>query len=140
MLGLLCGSLEERKPHPAPFLHAVVAVQAHRLVQPQLPCQVVACVPQDELAAVPWAAQEDPRRTARFMSYALTAAAEALQDSGWHPETAEQRRATGVAIGAGMSSTADMAEAGVLLVRGIWPFILHSSPVRPFTSVLLLAS
>ncbi len=51
--------------------------QAHRAVLPQLPCQVVACVPQDELAAAPWAAQEDSRRTAKFMSYALTAAAEA---------------------------------------------------------------
>lgn len=56
-------------------------MQAHRAVLPQLPCQVVACVPQDELAAVPWAAQEDSRRTARFMSYALTAAAEA--SSAW---------------------------------------------------------
>ncbi|KAI3436110.1 hypothetical protein D9Q98_002168 [Chlorella vulgaris] len=109
---LLAGASGVRK------LEAADLPEAHRLVLPQLPCQVVACVPQDELAAVPWAAQEDPRRTARFMSYALTAAAEALQDSGWHPETAEQRRATGVAIGAGMSSTADMAEAGVLLAEG----------------------
>lgn len=50
--------------------------EAHRAVLPQLPCRVAAMVPQDELAAAPWAAQEDPRRTARFMSYALTAAAE----------------------------------------------------------------
>lgn len=59
--------------------------QAHRAVLPQLPCQVVACVPQDELAAAPWAAQEDSRRTAKFMSYALTAAAEASRSGAGPP-------------------------------------------------------
>jgi 3-oxoacyl-[acyl-carrier-protein] synthase II len=91
-------------------------MQAHRAALPLLPCQVVACVPQQELEAAPWVEQEDGRRTARFMSYALAAAAEALIDAGWRPETEAQRRATGVAIGAGMSCTADMAEAGVLIV------------------------
>lgn len=42
---------------------------------------------------------------------------QALQDAGWRPESLQQRQATGVAIGAGMSCTTDMAEAGVLLVR-----------------------
>lgn len=60
-----------------PSCPALCHLQAHRAVLPQLPCRVVAAVPQEELAAVPWACQEDPRRTAKFMSYALTAAAEA---------------------------------------------------------------
>lgn len=62
--------------------------QAHCAALPQLPCQVVACVPQDELTAAPWAPQEDSRRTAKFMSYALAAAAEAsaeVHTSGVHP-------------------------------------------------------
>lgn len=52
----------------------------------QLPCQVVARVPQTELAA--WrhaaaaAADADPRRTAPFMAYALAAASEAVEDAG----------------------------------------------------------
>lgn len=62
---------------PARPLCSSCLAQAHRAVLPQLPCRVVATVPQDELAAVPWACQEDPRRTAKFMSYAMTAAAEA---------------------------------------------------------------
>ena len=41
---------------------------------------------------------------------------QALQDAGWRPESEEQRQYTGVAIGAGMSCTADMADAGVLIV------------------------
>lgn len=62
--------------------------------------------------------QEDPRRTSPFMQYALVAAAEALQDAGWSPRTPEQQQYTGVAIGNGMSSTAEVAEAGRLLVEG----------------------
>lgn len=50
--------------------------QSHRAVLPQLPCRVAACVPQAELAAAPWYSPGDPRRDARFMTYALTAAAE----------------------------------------------------------------
>ena len=50
------------------------------------------------------------------MLLALTAAGEALHDAGWAPATDAERDGTGVAIGAGMSSTADLAEAGVLMV------------------------
>ncbi len=50
------------------------------------------------------------------MQYALLAAAEALQDAGWAPSTDEQRQYTGVAVGNGMSSTAEVAEAGQLIV------------------------
>ena len=50
------------------------------------------------------------------MQYALCAAAEALADARWHPSTEAQRQATGVTIGNGMSSTAEVAEAGQLIV------------------------
>lgn len=53
---------------------------------------------------------------------------QALQDARWRPETPEQRQATGVAIGAGMSCTTDMAEAGVLIVSAHWV----KSDSRPF--------
>ena len=55
------------------------------------------------------------------MTYALCAAAEALQDARWHPDAPSDKAATGVAIGAGMSSTQDMADAGVLLAQvSLW--------------------
>lgn len=75
-------------------------------------------MPRDQLAAAPWAPAEDARRTAPFVFYALTAAAEALRDARWAPSTAAAREATGVSIGAGMSCTADLAEAGALLAGG----------------------
>ena len=49
------------------------------------------------------------------MSYANCAASEALLDAEWHPDSPAGKAATGVAIGAGMSSTQDIAEAGILL-------------------------
>ena len=71
-----CEHLHSNTNPCTPAAFPPVPPQAHRAVMPQLPSQVVACVPQDELASTPWAAQEDVRRTAKFMSYALTAAAE----------------------------------------------------------------
>ena len=64
-----------RSPH-------LLLLQAHRAVLPQLPCQVAACVSREELANVPWAVQEDARRSAKFMTFALTAAAEVTRGTG----------------------------------------------------------
>ena len=90
-------------------------LQAHRAVFSELTSQVAACVDQDELQAAPWAAAADAKRQARFVSYALSAAAEALQAANWHPRSAADKAMTGVAIGVGMSSTQDIADAGVLV-------------------------
>ena len=64
---------------------------------------------------MPWAVQADTRRQAPFVTYALCAAAEALQAADWHPDSPEDKAVTGVAIGVGMSSTQDIADAGVLV-------------------------
>ena len=63
------------------------AVQAHRAAFQDLPSRVVAAVPHEQLLEVPWAAgtNTDPRRHAQFVSYALLAAAEALQVGCWVP-------------------------------------------------------
>ena len=92
-------------------------LQSQRQSYDGLASKVAACVPQDELQSVPWTVQADRRRQAQFVSYAMCAAAEALQDADWHPELPEGKAATGVAIGAGMSSTQDIAEAGMLLTQ-----------------------
>lgn len=42
----------------------------------QLPCQVVAAVPREEVDAAAAAVGADPRRCSRFMAYALVAAEE----------------------------------------------------------------
>lgn len=92
--------------------------ESHRESYTDLASKVAACVPQDKLDSAPWAVQADRRRQARFVSYASCAASEALQDAEWHPDLPAGKAATGVAIGAGMSSTQDIAEAGILLSQG----------------------
>ena len=95
--------------------HAKLPLQSHRESYADLASKVAACVPQDQLESALWAVQADRRRQARFVSYASCAASEALQDAEWHPDSPAGKAATGVAIGAGMSSTQDIAEAGILL-------------------------
>jgi hypothetical protein len=41
-----------------------------------------------------------------------------VQDAGWTDVTEEGKRATGVAVGVGLSCTADVAEAGGLIAKG----------------------
>ena len=107
----------------------------HRHAFASLPSKVIACVSKDELAQAPWFPKnQDLRREAPFVTYALTAAAEALQDANWTPTTTEDRHTTGVAIGAGMSCTTDMAEAGALLkdgkLRRLSPFFVPRTLVN----------
>ena len=47
----------------------------------------------------------------------MCAANEALLDAKWQADSPVAKAATGVAIGAGMSSTEDMAEAGMLVAQ-----------------------
>lgn len=43
---------------------------------------------------------------------------QALQDARWQPKTPDERASTGVSIGAGMSCTTEIAEAGALIAAG----------------------
>lgn len=61
------------------------------------------------------ALEADLKRHARSTTLALWAAEEALRDGGWRPSSDEERDAAGVVIGVGMSFTADLADAGLLL-------------------------
>lgn len=92
-------------------------MQSHRAAYADLSSKVAACVPQDELVSVPWAVKADKRRQAQFVSYAACAANEALLDAKWQADSPAAKESTGVAIGAGMSSTQDMAEAGMLVAQ-----------------------
>ena len=42
-----------------------------------------------------------------------------MQDAEWEPTSEAEHRATGVAIGSGLSCTTDLAEAGVYVSQGL---------------------
>lgn len=70
------------------------------------------------------------RRIDTFILYGIAAAEEALTDSGWVPETEEQKEMTGVMIGSGVGGLPRIYEASVLLKEGgprkISPFFIPS--------------
>lgn len=69
---------------------------------------------------------KEQRKMDIFIMYALAAAEEAVRDSGWQPETAEDHERTGVLIGSGIGGLDTMYETSVILhekgPRRISPF------------------
>ncbi|WP_431860000.1 beta-ketoacyl-ACP synthase II [Azospirillum sp.] len=76
-------------------------------------------------AAVP---PKDQRKMDDFILYAVGAASEAVKDSGWVPQTDEERERTGVMIGSGIGGLPGIAEGAVTLhekgPRRISPFFI----------------
>src|SRR2546423_7102429 len=72
-----------------------------------LPSRVAAQVPQGDQAsglfnADDWVPPKDQRRMDQFIVYAMAAAAQAVDDAGWHPTDEEECERTGVMIGSGI--------------------------------------
>jgi len=75
-------------------------------------------------------APKEQRKVDDFIIYGIAAADEALKDSGWVPETEEQREMTGVMIGSGVGGLPKIYETSVVLKdegpRRISPFFIPS--------------
>jgi 3-oxoacyl-[acyl-carrier-protein] synthase II len=67
----------------------------------------------------------------RFIHLAMVAGSEAVEDSGWVPETEDQRCATGVMIGSGIGGLQTIYEGSVLVHQGkarrLSPFFIPSA-------------
>lgn len=100
-----------------------------------LPAKIAGQVPRgtgesyhfDEEAIVP---AKERRRMDDFIVYALAAAAEAVEDSGWKPTTEEEFERTGVMIGAGIGGLPNLSSGALALENGgarkISPFFIPS--------------
>ena len=81
-----------------------------------------------------WVAPKDQRKMDLFILYALAAAAQAIQDSGWNPTTSAERERTGVIIGSGIGGLQTIADAAIQLhekgARRISPFFIPSSLIN----------
>jgi len=58
---------------------------------------------------------KEQKKIDRFIEFGMAAAQEAIEDSGWKPETEEDRCRTGVLIGSGIGGLGTMYEASITL-------------------------
>ena len=76
----------------------------------------------------------EQRRMDDFILYALAAAAEAVEDSGWKPESEEDRARTGVTIGSGIGGLSGIATTAVTLEKGgprrVSPFFIPAALIN----------
>jgi 3-oxoacyl-[acyl-carrier-protein] synthase II len=104
-----------------------------------LPCKVAGQVPagtraDGNLDISEWIPVKDQKKMDRFIHLALVAGTEAMEDSGWRPETEEERNATGVMIGSGIGGLETIYEASVQVHEGrarrLSPFFIPSALIN----------
>ena len=75
-----------------------------------------------------WVDAKEQRRMDDFIIYGLSAAQQAVKDSGWEPRSEEDRERTGVLIGSGIGGLTGIEEASILLhekgPRRLSPFFI----------------
>jgi 3-oxoacyl-[acyl-carrier-protein] synthase II len=104
-----------------------------------LPSRVAGQVPRGDRAsglfsADDWVPPKDHRRMDEFIIFAMGAAVQAVEDSGWQPASDEERERTGVMIGSGIGGLPAISDAAVTLhergPRRISPFFIPSSLIN----------
>jgi 3-oxoacyl-[acyl-carrier-protein] synthase II len=77
-----------------------------------------------------WVEPKDQRKMDEFIVFAMAAAIEAVEDSGWKPQDEESRERTGVMIGSGIGGLPGIYEGSIILKekgpRRISPFFIPS--------------
>ena len=75
-----------------------------------------------------WMEPKEQRRVDEFIAYAMCAARQALDDSGWKPTSREDQIATGVMIGSGIGGIEGIAETAITMQekgpRRVSPFFI----------------
>ena len=75
-----------------------------------------------------WMEPKEQRKVDEFIVYAMCAATQAIEDSGWKPESREDQIATGVMIGSGIGGVEGIAETSIVLnekgPRRVSPFFI----------------
>ena len=104
-----------------------------------VPCKVAGQVPpgtkaDGRLDIGEWIPVKDQKKMDRFIHLALVAGTEAVEDSGWQPETEEDRCATGVMIGSGIGGLQTIYEGSLLVHQGkarrLSPFFIPSALIN----------
>jgi len=105
----------------------------------ELPAKIAGQVPlgtkaDGKLDLNEWIPVKDQKKMDRFIQFALVAAVEAVEDSGWLPEAEEDRCATGVMIGSGIGGLTTIYDASQLVASGrtkrLSPFFIPSALIN----------
>jgi 3-oxoacyl-[acyl-carrier-protein] synthase II len=104
-----------------------------------LPSKVAGQIPRGESGSGLWHAPDfvpakEQRKNDEFILYAMGAAREAVEDSGWVPDTDEARERTGVMIGSGIGGLQWIAEGQMTLhergPRRMSPFFIPAALIN----------
>lgn len=81
-----------------------------------------------------WMAPKDRRKVDDFILYGVAAADQAVSDSGWTPETEEERYRTGVMIGSGIGGLTSIDQTSQIMAergpRRVSPFFIPGSLIN----------
>ncbi len=117
--------------------NGIQAIQAFDVSD--LPAKIAGVVPKGETAdgyfnADDWVSTKDQRRMDTFIVYAIAAAQQAIEDSGWTPQDEEGRERTGVMIGSGIGGLGEIAKAAVMVENGrarrLSPFFIPAALIN----------
>ena len=98
-----------------------------------LACKVACVIPRGDgtngsFNADQWMTPQEQRKVDEFIVFAMCAASQALEDSGWKPQTEEDRAQTGVMIGSGIGGVEGIAATAITLKergpRRVSPFFI----------------
>ena len=101
-----------------------------------VPCKIAGQVPigpiaEGKLDVSDWVPIKDQKKMDRFIHLAMAAGSMAIEDSGWKPETDEDRWGAGVMIGSGIGGLETICEAALMLHQGkikrLSPFFIPSA-------------
>ena len=104
-----------------------------------LPAQVAGEVPagptsEGGLTLGDWIPHKDQKKMDRFIHLGMVAAIEAVRDSGWAPQTEQDREDTGVMIGSGIGGLQSIYEASIQVHEGkgrrLSPFFIPSALIN----------
>ena len=104
-----------------------------------LPCKIAHIIPRGDGSDGTFNPQavlepKELRKIGDFILYGIAAADEALADSGWKPETEDDRAATGVMIGSGIGGIEGISENAIILKergpRRISPFFIPGNIIN----------
>ncbi|MEZ7813484.1 MAG: 3-oxoacyl-[acyl-carrier-protein] synthase II [Paracoccaceae bacterium] len=81
-----------------------------------------------------WMEPREQRKVDDFILYGITAAVQAVRDSGWEPHTEEDRCRTGVMMGSGIGGLSAIADTAVLIKekgpKRVSPFFIPSALIN----------